>query len=62
MWNKFEILGKKGQINEQDPYGWFQWYFRYWKGGKSEDDLDLFATVRSFIQPSKIRYSRPILF
>ena len=20
----------KGWINKQDPYGWFQWYFRYW--------------------------------
>ena len=19
-----------GWINEIDPYGWFQWYFRYW--------------------------------
>ena len=28
----------KGWINEIDRYGWFQWYFRYWKGRKSEDD------------------------
>ena len=28
----------KGWINEIDPYGWFQWYFRYWKGERSEDD------------------------
>ena len=27
----------KGWINKIDPYGWFQWYFRYWKG-RSEDD------------------------
>ena len=20
----------KGWISKQDPYGWFQWYFRYW--------------------------------
>ena len=28
----------KGWINEIDPYGWFQWYFRCWKGRRSEDD------------------------
>ena len=28
----------KGWINEIDPYGWFQRYFRYWKGRRSEDD------------------------
>ena len=27
-----------GWINEIDPNGWFQWYFRYWFGGKWEDD------------------------
>ena len=25
----------KGSINKIDPYGWFQWYFRYWLGGRS---------------------------
>ena len=27
----------RGWINETDPYGWFQWFFRYWLGRKSKD-------------------------
>ena len=28
----------KGWINDIDPYGWFQWCFRYWLGRRLEDD------------------------
>ena len=29
---------KNDWIKEEDPYGWFQWYCRYYRGRKSPDD------------------------
>ena len=36
--NSLRFWESKGWINKIDPYGWFQWYFRYWKRRRSEDD------------------------
>ena len=32
------VWENKGWINEINPYGSFQWYFRYWLGKRSSDD------------------------
>lgn len=34
-----EFWESKGWIDKQDPYGWFQWYCRFYNGRRSHDDI-----------------------
>ena len=34
-----EFWGNEEWINSIDPFGWFQWCFRYWLGQRSLDDI-----------------------
>ena len=36
--SSLESWEKSGWISKQDPYGWFQWYCRFYRGRRTKDD------------------------
>ena len=47
------FLENKGWINKIDPYGWFQWYFRYWSGRRSKDNERQIKTWKKIVSRFK---------
>ena len=45
----FRFWENKGWINPIDPYGWFQWYFRYWLGRRFVDDKRQIARCKGIV-------------
>lgn len=46
-----EMWESKGWIREQDPYGWVQWYCRFFKGRRSPDDERQVKRWKAFAGP-----------
>ena len=42
----------KGWIKEQDPYGWVQWYCRFYQGRRSSDDQRQIQRWKSIVGPN----------
>lgn len=51
---------KKGWMNKQDPYGWVQWYCRFYKGRRTPDDKRQIKRWLAFAGP-KGRFKRRII-
>lgn len=62
--NKHKILAgssledweMKSWIKAQDPYGWVQWYCRYYMGRRTEDDVRQIDRWHKFCGPKKGRF------
>ena len=54
------IWENKGWINKIDPYGWFQWYFRYWIGRRSKDDKRQINRCEKIVSRFKVKLVKMI--
>ena len=55
-----ELWESKGWIHEQDPYGWVQWYCRFFSGRRTEDDMRQIRRWKAFTGPQG-RFRRQLI-
>ena len=53
-------MENKRWIHPIDPYGWFQWYFRYWIGRRSVDDKRKIASWKGIVTRFKGKFVKII--
>ena len=58
--SSLEAWENSGWIDKQDPYGWFQWYCRYYNGRRTPDDERQIGRWLKFAGP-KGRFRRALM-
>lgn len=56
--SSLEAWESKGWIEEQDPYGWVQWYCRFYSGRRSEDDERQIERWNKYTGPKSGRWRK----
>ena len=51
----------KGWILEQDPYGWVQWYCRFYSGRRSTDDMRQINRWNKYTGPKSGRFKKNLI-